>query len=158
MESNKLLIRKAIPEEAHLIREVLQESFKKYCIESGLDTVEALKETIADIKKDMVTKELLVAVLEDEIVGTLRCVIQPDNTAYITRFGVKPRCHKAGIGRALLSEADSILERKGTKKVYLNTASKNRDLIRFYYARGFYVESVSNDKGYLRALMVKEFK
>jgi len=35
---------------------------------------------------------------------------------------------------------------------------QKRDLIRFYYGRGFYIESTTNDRGYIRALMVKEYQ
>jgi len=50
-----------------------------------------------------------------------------------------------------------MLIEKGIKCLKLHTASKNRDLVRFYYGRGFYIDSTSKEKGYIRALMVKEY-
>ncbi|MDP4272362.1 MAG: GNAT family N-acetyltransferase, partial [Bacteroidota bacterium] len=46
---------------------------------------------------------------------------------------------------------------RGIKRLSLHTASKYHDLVRFYYGRGFYVDSTSRDRGYVRALMVKEY-
>ena len=37
-------------------------------------------------------------------------------------------------------------------------AAKYFDLVRFYYGRKFYVDSISEDRGYKRALMVKEYQ
>lgn len=53
--------------------------------------------------------------------------------------------------------ADKVLTAKGVKKVYLHAASKYKDLIRFYYGRGFYIDSTTKDRGYVRALLVKEY-
>ena len=46
---------------------------------------------------------------------------------------------------------------KGVKRLELHTAAKYFDLVRFYYGRKFYIESISEDRGYKRALMVKEY-
>ncbi|UKI36392.1 MAG: hypothetical protein L6V93_21240 [Clostridiales bacterium] len=46
----------------------------------------------------------------------------------------------------------------GVKKLYLHTGSKISSLVTFYYGRGFYVESTSTDRGYIRAQMCKEYK
>jgi hypothetical protein len=53
---------------------------------------------------------------------------------------------------------DKILKAKGVKKVSLHTASKYKDLVRFYYGRGFYIDSTTKDRGYVRALLVKEYE
>lgn len=159
MEMNQIFIRKAVPEDASGIHTVIQESFIKYCEKSGLDyTVEALKETVEDIEKDIFNKHVLVAILNDGIIaGTLRLEILQDRSAYLTRFGVLPIFHRFGIGGKLLDAAEDFLKASDVKKVYLHTAVSNKDLVRFYYDRGFRIENTSTDRGYIRALMAKDF-
>jgi len=152
------VIRKAVPEDAEAIQLILQESFKKYMQDTGLvGTMEALEETVDDIKKEIQNKEVFVAFIDDVPVGTIRVQILPDNTAYISRFGVRLEYHNIGIGKALMNLVDKLLKSKGIKKVCLHTASKYKDLVRFYYGRGFYVDSTTRDRGYIRALLVKEY-
>lgn len=152
------IIRKAEVEDAEAIQGIMQESFKKYMQDTGLrGTMEALEESIADIKRDIETKEVFIAIIDNVPVGTIRLQLNPDNTAYITRFGVRLDYHNIGIGKSLINLADKVMKARQVKKVSLHTASTYRDLIRFYYGRGFYIESTTRDRGYIRALLVKEY-
>lgn len=152
------IIRKAAAGDAPAIQEIMQESFRKYMMDAGLaGTMEALQESLEDITGDIMTKEVYIAMIDDIAVGSARVAIHRDNTAYISRFGVKLEYHNIGIGKALMNLMDKLLKAKGVKKVTLHTASKYKDLVRFYYGRGFYIESTSDDRGYVRALMVKEY-
>ena len=151
-------IRKAVPEDACDIHIILQESFKKYMKDTGLtNPVEALEESIEDIRRAIETQDVFVAFIDNVPVGTIRVKILPDGTGYISRFGVRPDYHNIGIGKSLVNLVDKEMKRRGVKKVSLHTASKYKDLVRFYYSRGFYVESTSTERGYIRALMVKEY-
>jgi len=152
------IIRKATIEDAPAILKIMQEAFKKYMQDAGLSgTMDALTESLKNIEADINEKEVYIAIIDDNPVGTIRIKILPDNTAYISRFGVMLDYHNIGIGKSLMNLADKILISKGVKKVSLHTASKYRDLIRFYYGRGFFIESTSTDRGYIRALLVKEY-
>lgn len=152
------IIRKATLEDAPAISDIMHESFKKYMKDTGLSgTMEALRESIEEIKADIINKEVYIAIIDDNPVGSIRIEFLPDNTAYISRFGVMLDYHNIGIGKSLINLVDKILKSRGIKKVSLHTASKYRDLIRFYYGRGFYIESTSTDRGYIRALLVKEY-
>mgnify|MGYP000029144269 CR=1 FL=1 len=158
MINYSFIIRKAVEADAPAIHEIMQDSFKKYIADTGLTcSVEALQETVEDIAYDIRTKEVFIAIIDDVPVGSVRISISPDNTAYLSRFGVRPSYNNQGIGKALISLVDKMLMERGIKKVMLHTASKYRDLVRFYYGRGFYIESTTTDKGYIRALMVKEY-
>lgn len=153
------IIRKANIEDAEAIHSILQESFRKYMEDAGLNgTMEALEESVNDIKREIESKEVFVAFMDNIPVGTARVEIFPDKTAYISRFGVRLQYHNIGIGKALMNLIDKLLKSKKVKKVSLHTASKYKDLVRFYYGRGFYVESTSKDRGYIRALMVKDLE
>lgn len=152
-------IRKATAEDAETIQAIIRESFKKYMEDAEIPgTIEALEETIEDIKRDIESKEVFVAFIDDIPVGTIRVQIFDDNTAYISRFGVRLKHQSTGIGTALMNLVDKLLQARGVKRVSLHTASKHKDLVCFYYSRGFYIDSTTKDRGYIRALMVKEYR
>lgn len=153
------VIRSASKEDAEAIQMITREAFTKYMEDTGLTgTMEALMESLEDIKKDIETKEVFVAFIDNTPVGTIRVEILPDNTAYISRFGVSLKYHNIGIGKSLMNLVDKLLMSKGVKKVFLHTASTYKDLVRFYYGRGFYIDSTTKDRGYVRALLVKEYE
>ncbi len=151
-------IRKAAIDDSEAIYSIIRQSFKQYRKDTGLTVkIDALDESIEVVKKDIMTKEVFVAFIDDVPVGTIRVEIMPDNTAYISRFGVNPDYHNIGIGKSLINLVDKFVVSKKIKLVRLHTASMHKDLVRFYYGRGFYVESITNDRGYIRAMMVKEY-
>lgn len=151
------IIRKATVEDAEGIQAVMKESFAKYVIDTGLrGTVEALTESPDAIVYDIKNDEVYLALVDGKPVGSIRVELHNDKTAYIKRFGVCPGYRNTGIGKSLLNLVDKLLVSKGIKKAYLHTASNYTELVRFYYGNGFYIESVSHDRGYPRALMVKE--
>ena len=153
------IIRKAEIADAPAIKEIMQEAFKKYMADTCLTgTMEALEESIADIEKDIESRNVYIALIDHVAVGSVRVMIKQDHTAYISRFGVKLEYHNIGIGKALMNLVDKILKKQGVSKAYLHTASKYKDLVRFYYGRGFYIDSTTKDRGYVRALMVKDYE
>ena len=152
------IIRRATAEDADAIKDIIEESFKRYMEIVGLaEKIEALEESVDEIKNDIETKEVYIALIDGIPVGTIRIQILPDNTAYISRFGVRLEYNNIGVGKALISLADKVIKSHGVHRAYLHTAAKHRDLVRFYYDRGFYIDSTTKDKGYVRALMVKEY-
>ena len=153
------IIRKAEPADAPAIQEIMREAFNKYMTDAGvIGTMEALEESIGDIEHDIETKEVYIAIIDNIAVGSVRIRLLPDNTAYISRFGVKLQYHNIGIGKALMSLVDKMLKARGITRASLHTASKYKDLVRFYYGRGFYIDSTTKDRGYIRALMVKDYQ
>ncbi|NMA33161.1 MAG: GNAT family N-acetyltransferase [Clostridiaceae bacterium] len=152
------IIRKAVESDAPAIHEIMMESFQKYMMDSNLtEPLDAMMESIEAITDDIRTKEVFIALIDGIAVGSARVEILPDNTAYLSRFGVRPTYSNIGVGIAMMSLIDRMLVEKGIKCVKLHTASKNKDLVRFYYGRGFYIESTTTDRGYIRALLVKEY-
>lgn len=122
------IIRKATIEDAPAIATIIQESFKKYMQDTGLSVMmDALTESIDTIEADIAEKEVYIALIDNNPVGTIRIKIMPDKSAYISRFGVMLDYHNIGIGKSLMNLADKILMHNGVKKVSLHTASKYRD-------------------------------
>jgi ribosomal protein S18 acetylase RimI-like enzyme len=150
------IIRRAEASDAGDVYAILQKAFREYAEAAGLTEVEALKETIADIEKEIRDKVVYIALIDKVIVGTVRVDISGD-TAYISRFAVNSSHRNIGIGKSLMNLVDKYLIAKNVRQVSLHTASRYGALMRFYYGRGFYVESVSHDRGYPRARLVKDY-
>jgi ribosomal protein S18 acetylase RimI-like enzyme len=151
-------IRKAAVNDAEDIQSVLRESFKKYKdIAKIPGPLGALEETVEEITRDIENKEVFIAIVDNTIIGSIRVELLPDNTAYITRFGVRPDYQNMGIGKALICHVDKLLISKEIKEARLYTASNHHELVCFYYGKGFYIESVSYERGYPRARMVKKY-
>lgn len=150
------IIRRATPGDAPAVYAILQSAFQEYGALTGQKDLEALKETEEDIRKEIETKAVYIAVIDDAIVGTVRLDIHGDE-AYLSRFAVDQINRNIGIGKSLISVVDKYLKSQGVKKVTLHTASKHSVLVRFYYSRGFYTEAIETDRGYLRARLVKEY-
>jgi N-acetylglutamate synthase-like GNAT family acetyltransferase len=117
----------------------------------------ALEETYEDIKHDIYNKECFVALLDGIVIGSVRVEIRPDKTAYLSRFGVETIHQSSGVGSVLMNAVDADMDDLGITKLYLHTASKILSLVRFYYGRGFYIDSTTKDRGYIRALLCKEY-
>lgn len=159
MESYQSLfrVRHATHDDIDAIMEITREGFLKYREMIGVDAVDALSETYEDVKRDIDSKLVLVAMLDGEPVGSVRVEILPDNTAMLTRFAVKVTNQNNGIGKSIMNLVDKLMIKNGVKKMYLYTGSKVTPLIRFYYGRGFYIESTDSSRGYIRAKLVKEY-
>lgn len=139
------------------ILSITKEAFVKYRELVGTEHVDALDETREDVKHDIDTKVVLLALSDGEAVGSVRVEILPDNIAYLTRFAVKVNNQNNGIGKSIMNLVDKIMIKKGVKQIYLHTGSKITSLIRFYYGRGFYIESTDTSRGYIRAKLVKNY-
>ena len=152
------VIRRAEPSDAQAIWEIMQLAFEKYKTDACIPSeVEALAETVEQIREDIATRHVYVAIVDGVAVGSLRVAVYEDGTAYLTRFGVRADYSNMGIGKALMALVDKLMVSKGVRRLTLHTASQYRELIRFYYGRGFYIESTSCDRGYIRALLVIEY-
>ena len=147
----------ATEKEIPAIQEITKYSFQKYIKNTGLSDIEALNETYDKIKSDIENKLVFVAFINDKPIGSVRIELRDNHTAYLSRFGVMPYRQNQGIGKSIMSVVDEVMVEKGVKRLELHTAAKYFDLVRFYYGRHFYIESVSNERGYPRALMVKEY-
>jgi len=141
------------------IRTLAKKSFKMYTENAGItDMVTPLEETYDDVLKAIETTNVFVALSNEEIIGSVRIEVKPDNTAYLSRFGVAAVHQNNGIGKILMNAVDNLMTELGITYLYLHTSSRMFSLIRFYYGRCFYIESTNNDRGYIRALLCKEYE
>ncbi len=152
-------VRRAKIDDAAAIWEITRDAFTHYCELAGISDIAALHETEADVRRDIGEKTVLVAYIDDCVVGSLRLTFDDETkTAYLSRFGVRRAYRNNGIGKSLANMADIMAISRGMKCVRLHTASKVAEIMRFYYSRGYYVESVDSSGEYIRACMRKDYE
>lgn len=120
--------------------------------------VKALYETEQNILDDIKTQKVYLAKKDNRTLGCIRVKKLSDQLAYIYRFSVDPDEQNAGVGSDLIEYAieECILDNYAA--IALHTNTKYYKLARYYYGKGFYVHSTTFDKGYIRALFVKELR
>lgn len=151
-------IRNASVEDAEQIKAITLEAFVKYRELADTDyPLAALNETDEDILNDIKNNLVLVAYINGKVVGSVRVAVDGE-TAYLSRFGVSPEYQNLGVGKALMNLVDINMKVMGVKQIQLHTGAKIKSLITFYYGRGFYVDSTNKDRGYIRALLCKDYK
>ncbi|MEL7608569.1 MAG: GNAT family N-acetyltransferase [Bacillota bacterium] len=157
-EYKAIVIRRAEESDAETILAITKEAFEKYAFDLGRpDLVYALSDDEEKIVRDIRTKNVFVATLEGVPVGTIRYHNEA-GVALITRFGVTLKAQSCGVGGALVRTVVEDAAKNGFEAVALHTSAKMASLIRFYYGQGFYIRTTSTDRGYVRALLVRELK
>ena len=152
-------VRRAVTSDIGKIRILAKKSFKLYSKNAGITGLVApFEETYDDVYKAIKNTNVFVALSNDEVIGSVRIEVKPDHSAYLSRFGVSSLHQNNGIGKILMNAVDIAMVELGVTCLYLHTASRMFSLIRFYYGRCFYIKSTNNDRGYIRALLCKEYK
>ena len=152
-------VRKACTSDIDEIRLLAKKSFDIYTNNAGItELVAPLEETYYDVLKAIETTNVYVAITSGKVIGSVRIEIKPDKTAYLSRFGVASIHQNNGIGKILMNAVDKSMKELDITNLYLHTASEVFSLIKFYYGRGFYIESINNDRGYIRALLCKKYE
>ena len=150
-------VRLAKPEDAESILAITRQAFEKYIELAGITDTAALHEDMDTVLYDIAHKLVYVAYLDNVVVGSVRLDIKDEETVYLSRFGVSHEYQNLGIGKAIMNAMDMEMKSKKIKRVVLHTASKAFSLVRFYYGRGFYIDSTTKDMGYVRAKLIKEY-
>lgn len=152
-------VRIATHDDIDAIAKITSEAFVKYANMIGMPSTAALTETADDIKKDIDENMVLVAFVDGVPVGSVRVKVNmEDKSAYLYRFGVRLSVQNNGIGKSLMNLVDIKMKELGIKTISLHTGAKVSSLVRFYYGRGFYIDSTTKDKGYVRAHLIKEYE
>jgi len=181
-----IFVRRADLSDAADILKITREAFTGYAKKAGAAetspagaVIAALDETVFDTERDIKEKFVFIAEVENSAdinasgsiknanspapaaAGSVRLQIFKNETggktAYLSRFAVCPKYQGGSVGRILMDAVDQFAGEQDIKQITLHTASKIAQTVRFYYSLGFYTESVSAEKGYLRALMRKEY-
>lgn len=152
-------VRHATYDDIYDIMSITKEAFVKYEELAGITGLPALSETYEDVKRDIDEKVVLIAIQDSAPVGSVRVAVDEENhTAYLSRFAVKVTSQNNGIGKSIMNLVDRIMRKRGVKSIALHTGSKITSLIRFYYGRGFYIDSIDKSRGYVRAMLKKDYE
>ena len=154
----RIAVREATLADVPAILDITKEAFEKYAFDMGKNQqpIHALKEGALAVEADLARKLVLIGELDGQPVGSVRCEFLPGNIAYFSRFGVKLHAQSCGMGGALVSAVVEACRAREAAALALHTNARMFSLIRFYYGKGFFIHSTSTDRGYLRALLVKE--
>lgn len=152
-----LTFRDANEKDAAAINAVTHKAFRLYADElSPASRVKALEESDEAVIADIAHNKVIVAEEDGKILGSIRVKKLSPSLAYVFRFGVDPTVRNAGLGSKLLQAAIDYCESMHFAAITLHTNAKYYKLARYYYGKQFYVHSTSTEKGYIRALFVKE--
>ncbi|MBR3614810.1 MAG: GNAT family N-acetyltransferase [Clostridia bacterium] len=93
-------------------------------------------------------ENLLVAELDDVVVGTIAYQPYDDETAEIKRLYVNSNCRGLGIANKLLDSIIDEIKEKGYTKLYLETWKQLESGRRFYEKNGFVLRDIQDELRY----------
>ena len=149
-------IRPACEADIAAVTDITHAAFLQYAQNLGLPgAVAALKETPEDVRRAIQTQHVLVAEVDGQAVG---CVRYQDigGIGYLSRFGVHPSQQQGGVGAALVQAVEDGCRALGLPAIALHTSARMASLVHFYYRAGYFIHSTSTERGYIRALFVRE--
>ncbi|MCF6299065.1 MAG: GNAT family N-acetyltransferase [Thiomicrorhabdus sp.] len=103
------------------------------------DLVGGNRATTSEIKEFMLDPgaHLLVAINNGEIVACV-CIEKNESNAYIGFFAVHPKLQGIGVGKEILSQAESYASTKlNIRKYVMVVVSQRKELISYYERRGY---------------------
>jgi ribosomal protein S18 acetylase RimI-like enzyme len=132
-------IRGAVRDEVQEIHRVLSESFETYRISYTQEAYNATVVSPEEIQKriDDPAIEVLVAVYDDEIVGTATISLKGKEEFYIASMGVRPATQGKGTGRRILEEIQRRARQKKCKTISLECYEPLGSAIKLYERFGF---------------------
>lgn len=136
---------------------ITKHAFQDYKAElSPSVEVKALGESLEDVKRDIAENDVYVALSNKQIIGGIRVKRLSPQLAYIFRFAVDKELAGQGVGSTLLAHAIEECIESGYSAIALHTNTKYFKLAKYYYGKNFFVHSTTSDRGYIRALFIKE--
>ncbi|MCE7079754.1 GNAT family N-acetyltransferase [Streptomyces sp. ST2-7A] len=100
--------------------------------------LEPLTQTLDGVRAEITGGHVLVARLGEEIVGSVRAVVDEDGTAAIGKLIVHPRMQRHGLGRRLLAAIeDRLAERAPVTRYRLSTGHRSEVGLRLYRKVGY---------------------
>lgn len=88
---------------------------------------------------------VLLGLAGDEIIASMHLQLVSD-AAFLGMFAVKPTGQAAGVGKAMMAEAETVVKREWqAKKILMDVISVRQELIAFYERRGYIRTGKLND-------------
>ncbi|MCK8826506.1 GNAT family N-acetyltransferase [Natroniella acetigena] len=155
-EGKEVRIRKATSQDVKLIFDLTKRIFQDYNVPNNSSVSPALLETKEDVKEDIETKEVLVAISNNKPVGSVRYYSLAENKFYLSRLGVLAGYRGQKIGSKLVTAVEKQVRAQGGEKIILHSAYKLKKLLRFYQNLGYQISGLQNKSDYTRAIISKE--
>lgn len=142
MKSLTLTFRKATPEDANLLEELINSSYRGDSARVGWTHESDLVGGLRTDAKELISmigvpgESFLLAFSGDDLVG---CVHLKDDGQglYFGMLSVRPALQNARIGSALLNEIESRARREDKNFIRLSVIHLRRELIAYYERKGF---------------------
>ncbi len=135
-EIDDIQIRRAAPEDAPAITGLLYEAFSEFKSNYTPEAFAIVTPLVEEIAGRFGKGAMWVAVLDEEIVGTVSFVPEPE-WLYIRSMAVSPEAQGMGIGHKLLDEIEEYAIENGFDRLFLYTTYFSTDAIRLYEKQGF---------------------
>ena len=88
---------------------------------------------------------VLLGLVDNEIIASMHFQLVSD-AAFLGMFAVKPTGQAAGVGKAMMAEAETVVQREWqVKKMLMDVISVRQELIAFYERRGYIRTGKLND-------------
>lgn len=88
---------------------------------------------------------ILIGLVGEEIIASMHLQLVSD-AAFLGMFAVKPTVQTAGVGKAMMAEAETVVKREwAAKKILMDVISVRAELIAFYERRGYVRTGKLND-------------
>ncbi|PYC76719.1 GNAT family N-acetyltransferase [Streptomyces tateyamensis] len=101
-------------------------------------SIEPLTQTLESLREELADRQVLVARLGDEVVGTVRGWVDADGTGRISRLVVHPRMQGHGLGgRLLRAVEDRLAAEHGVTVFQLFTGHRSLGNLRLYARQGY---------------------
>ena len=98
-----------------------------------------IESSIVDYVKHVETLPTFLARMDDDVVGFLSIKKHFDRAAEMYVLGVLKQHHRAGVGRAMVSAAESWLVGQGVEYLQVKTVSASNDDVNYGLTRQFYL-------------------
>jgi len=105
--------------------------YEKVFNQKELDQIGIGNFSISDLEDDS-SRNYLVAVIKEKVVGFISWYIKPNNIAWISMLEVNIKIHNQGIGSKLVKEVEKQAQKLKVKAVVLETQKKAKWAIDFY--------------------------
>ena len=152
----KLEIREADLSDVEIVYDLTKQAFQNYLDPAFSSHVPALKEKKDQVREDIRNKEVLLAYLAGQPVGTVRFYPVKNKIYHLSRLGVIDKFQGKNIGKELIEEVERQALEKGGKGIVLYSAYRNKELLQFYQSMGYQIIEVTDDDDYRRAKLKKE--
>lgn len=88
---------------------------------------------------------ILIGLVGEEIIASMHLQLVSD-AAFLGMFAVRPTGQAAGVGKAMMAEAETVVKREwAAKKILMDVISVRAELIAFYERRGYVRTGKLND-------------